>query len=108
MKIPEAKDRLDEEWTKLQKLPAWDDSRVTSKVERMRRETPEGKTVHFATLMDLRHLKNSELEEEFHKYKGRVTSSGDIVMDDSANYAVCKEQGASALQMTAAKFLDVI
>ena len=30
------------------------------------------------------------------------------VMDDSANYAVCKEQGASALQMTAAKFLDVI
>ena len=33
---------------------------------------------------------------------------GDTVKDDSGNYAVFTEQGASAFQMTAAKVLDVI
>ena len=32
----------------------------------------ERRTVHFATLMDLYHLKNSELEHKFQKYKGQV------------------------------------
>ena len=32
----------------------------------------EGKSVHFASLMDICHLKNSELEPQFRKYKGRV------------------------------------
>ena len=49
--------------------------------------------------MDLRHLKNSELEPQFHKYKGRVVLRGDIVKDDSGSYAVFTEQGSSASQM---------
>ena len=32
----------------------------------------EGRKVHFASLLDLCHLKNSELEPQFQKYKGRV------------------------------------
>ena len=32
-----------------------------------RRAKVEGKKVHFATLMDLCHLKNSELENKFRK-----------------------------------------
>ena len=32
--------------------------------------------VHFASLMDLCHLKNSELEPQFQKYKGRVVLRG--------------------------------
>ena len=43
----------------------------------------EGKTVHFASLMDICHLKNSELEPKFQKYKGRAVLRGDIVKDDS-------------------------
>ena len=39
----------------------------------------KGKTVHFASLMDLCHLKISELEPPFQKYKGRVEFRGDIV-----------------------------
>ena len=39
----------------------------------------EGRTVHFASLMDLCHLKNSELEPQFQKYNGRVVLRGDIV-----------------------------
>ena len=66
------------------------------------------RTVHFASLMDLCHLKNSELEPEFQKYKGRVVLRGDTAKDDSGLYAVFTEQGSSALQMTAAKMMDIV
>ena len=68
----------------------------------------EGKTVHFATLMDICHLKNAELEPQFQQYKGHVVLRGDIVKDDSGSYAVFTEQGSSASQMTAGKVMDVI
>ena len=48
----------------------------------------EERKVHFASSMDLCHLKNSELEPKFQKYKGRVVLRGDIVKDDSGSYAV--------------------
>ena len=57
--------------------------------------------------MDLCHLKNSELEQKFQKYRVRVVLRGDIVKDDSGSYAVFTEQGSSASQMTAAKVMDV-
>ena len=58
--------------------------------------------------MDLRHLKNSELELQFQKYKGPVVLPSDLVKDDSGSYAVFTAQGTSASQMTAAKVMDVI
>ena len=58
--------------------------------------------------MDLCHLKNSELEPQFQKNKGRVVLRGDIVKDDSGWYAVFTEQGSSASPMTAAKVMDII
>ena len=68
----------------------------------------KGRTVHFASLIDLCHLKNSELEPQFQKYQGRVVFRGDIVKGDSGSYAVFTEQGSSASQMTAAKVMDII
>ena len=47
-----------------------------------------GATVHFASLMDICHLKNAALETKHLKYKGRVVLLGDIVKDDSGSYAV--------------------
>ena len=44
--------------------------------------------IHFASLMDLCHLKNSELEPPFQKYIGRVELRCDIIKDDSGSYAV--------------------
>ena len=67
-----------------------------------------GATVHFASLMDICHLKNAELEAKHQKYKGRVVLRGDIVNDDSGACAVFTEQGSSASQMTAAKVMDII
>ena len=55
--------------------------------------------------MDLCHLKNSELEPQYQKYKGRVVLRDDIVKDDSG--AVFTEQASSASQMTAAKVMDM-
>ena len=68
----------------------------------------KGIKVHFASLIDICHLKNAELETKDRKYKGRVVLRGDIVKDDSGSYAVFTEQGSSATQMTAAKFMDII
>ena len=67
-----------------------------------------GAKVHFASLMDMCHLKNAELEAKHPRYKGRVALRGDIVEDDSGCHAVFTEQGSSASQMTAAKVMDII
>ena len=67
-----------------------------------------GAKVHFASLMDICHLKNAELETKHPKYKGRIVLRGDIVKDDSGSYAVFTKQGSSASQMTAAKVMDII
>ena len=91
---------------KLEKIPAWL-TKVRNKKEVID-EASKGRKVHFASLMDICHLKNSELEPRYQKYKGRVVLRGDIAKDDSGAYAVFTEQGSSASQMTAAKVMDII
>ena len=58
--------------------------------------------------MLLCHLKNSELAKEYQKYKGRAVFRGDTVKDENDFYAVFSEQGTSASNMSAAKFLAFI
>ena len=101
--IPDAKAAVDREWEKLEKLPAWQVTQVQSKKEAIGKAQKEGRTVHFATLMDFCHLKNSELQPQFQKYKRRIVLRGDAVKDDSGSDASFTEQGSSASQMTAAK-----
>ena len=93
----------------LKKIPAWDLTKVRTKSEVIDEARTKGAKIHFASLMDICHLKNAELEAAKHqKYKGRVVLRGDIVKDDSGSYAVLTEQGTSASQMTAAKVVDII
>ena len=108
MKIPAAKAAVDKEWEKLEKISAWNLTRVRSKKEVIDEARTSGAKVHFASLMDICHLKNAELEAKHHKYKGRVVLRGDFVKDYSGSYAVFTEQGSSASQMTAAKVMDII
>ena len=108
MKIPAAKAAVDKEWEKLEKISAWNLTKVKSKKEVIDEARTSGATVHFASLMDICHLKNAELEAKHQKYKGRVVLRGDIVKDNSGSYAVFTEQGSSASQMTAAKIMDII
>ena len=93
---------------KLEKISAWNLTKVRSKKEVIAEARMKGAKVHFASLMDICHLKNAELEAKHQKYKGRVVLRGDIVKDESGSYAVFTEQGSSASQMTAAKIMDII
>ena len=98
LKIPAAKAAVDKEWEKLEKIPAWNLTKVRSKKEVIEEARASGATFHFASLMDMSHLKNAELEAKHQKYKGRVVLRGDIVKDDSGSYEVFTEQGSSASQ----------
>ena len=106
MKIPAAKAALDKEWEKLEKIPAWNLTKVRSKKEVIDEARTKGAKVHFPSRMDICHLKNAELETKQKNYKGRVVLRGDIVKDDSGSYAVLTEQGSSA--MTAATVMNII
>ena len=107
-KNPAVKAAVDKEWEKLEKISAWNLTKVKSKKQVIDEARMSGATVHFASLMDICHLKNAELEPTHPKYKGRVVLRGDIVKDNSGSYAVFTEQGSSASQMTAAKIMDII
>ena len=89
-------------------ISAWDLTKVRSKKEVFDEARTKGAKVHFASLMDICHLKNAELEARHQKYIGRVVLRGDIAKDDSGSYAVFTEQVSSASQMTAAKIMDII
>ena len=69
MKIPAAKAAVDKEWEKLEKISAWNLTKVRSKSEVVDEARMSGATVHFASLMDICHLKISVLEAKHQKYK---------------------------------------
>ena len=108
MKTPAAKAAVDKEWEKLEKISAWNLTKVRSKKEVIDEARTKDAKVHFASVMDICHLKNAELEAKHQKYKSRVVFRGDIVKDDSGSHAVLTEQGSSASQVTAAKVMDII
>ena len=105
VKIPAAKAAVDKEWDKWEKISAWNLTKVKSKKQVIDAARTSGAKVHFASLMDICHLKNAEWEAKHPKYKGRVVLRGDIVKDDSGPYAAFTEKGSSASQMTAAKVM---
>ena len=96
MRIPAAKAAVDKE----RNVKNWRRFRHGRKVRNKKGVIEEarnkGRKVHFAALMDLCHLKNSELEPQYQKYKGRVVLRGDIAKDDSGPYAVCGRSGSSS------------
>ena len=105
LKIPGAKAAVEK--GKTRENPGMAADKIRNKKEVIEEARNKGRKIHFASLMDLCHLKNSELEPQFQKYKGRVVLRGDIVKDDSGSYAVFIEQGSSASQTTDAKVMDI-
>ena len=95
MRIPAAKAAVDKEWQKLEKISAWNMRKVKSKKQVIDEARMSGAAVHFASLMEIYHLKNAELEAKHQKYRGRVVLRGGIAKDNSGFYAVFTEQGSS-------------
>ena len=67
MKIPAAKAAADKEWEKLEKISAWNLTKVKSKKQVIDDARMSGATVHFASLLHICHLKNAELEAKHQK-----------------------------------------
>ena len=67
MKIPAAKAAVDKEWEKLEKISAWNLTKVRSKSEVIDEARMSGATVHFASIMDICHLKNAEFVAKHQK-----------------------------------------
>ena len=59
MKIPDAKAAVDKDWKKLETIPVWQLGKVKSKKEVILEVQRDRKKVHFATLMDICHVKNA-------------------------------------------------
>ena len=74
---------MDKEWEKLDKILARDLRKERCRKEVIDEARTKGAKVHFASLMDICHLKNAELEAKHQKCKSRVVLRGDIVKDDS-------------------------
>ena len=70
LKILAAKAEVDKEWEKLEKILAWNLTKVRNKSEVIDEARTSSATVHVASLMDICHLKNAELETKHQKYKG--------------------------------------
>ena len=64
---------------KLEKISAWNLTEVRSKKEVIDEARTSGEKFHFASLMDICHSKDAELEAKHPKYRGRVVLRGDIV-----------------------------
>ena len=108
MRIPEAKQAVDAEWTAHAQKKTWNVDRVRPRAEVIAEANRKKVSVHFGRLMDLCHLKHAELDKNVQKYKGRVVFRGDQVRDETGFYAVFTEQSASASHMAAIKFMDYI
>ena len=63
------------------------------------------KKVNFASMIDICHLNNAELDLKVPKVLRTSRGRGDIVKDDSGSCVVFTEQGSSASQITAAKVM---
>ena len=67
VKILDAKAAVEKELEKLEKILAWQLTKVRNKKEVIDEARNEGRKVHFASLVDLCHLTNSELEPRYQK-----------------------------------------
>ena len=61
LKIPAAREALEKEWKKLETKVAWDVSKVQPKAKVIRDAKARGVPAHFGSLMDLCHIKNSQI-----------------------------------------------
>ena len=109
MKIPDAKAAVDKELGKLEQLPAWHMTKSVAKKKVIQEAQKEGRTVYFATLMDVYATSGTRSWSRSSKRtKDVFVLWGDMVKDDSDSCVAFTEQGSSAPQMHCRKVMDTI
>ena len=94
---------VEKSWENLKKIPAWQLTKVRNKKEVIDEARNKGTKLHFASFMDLCHLKNSELEPRFQSTRAESCSEMTLKKMIQDPRSVFTEQGSSASQITAAK-----
>ena len=77
----------------MEKISAWNLTKVKSKKTVIDEARTAGATVHFASLMDICHLKNAELDAKKKKYKGQFCSAVILLktIQDLMQYSLNKD-----------------
>jgi hypothetical protein len=107
-RIPEAKESIDKEFDKLDKIGCWGWTTVREKHEVQAEAKAKGETAHFGSTMELGFIKHSQLAKKYWVYKGRIVFRGDNIRDEKGVLAVFSEQAASASHVEAARSLDAL
>ena len=107
--IAEVKAVVDQYWNELENLLALDFKKVKQRLKWFDRQyiTEYFSSLHLTWIFAI--WKHAELANHLQRsVKGRIVLWVDTVKDDSGYIALITEQGASASQVAAARFLDVI
>ena len=111
--IPEAREAVKGEHTKLRKSGAWDESKVrewsdvVKELRARRAKHPQLKGPLRGRVFPLCVVKNSEIAH-LRRYKGRVVFQGNNVRDEFGMQALFPDQGSGASFMTASRVMDAI
>ena len=73
-KIPAAKAAVDKEWENHEKIPAWDIAQVRNKSEVIDEARTKSMKVHFASLMDICHVKMPNWRQKHQNTKDELHS----------------------------------
>ena len=96
--MPDAKAAVDKEREKLEKIPAWQLTKVRNRREVIDEARKEGKTVPFASLSGICHLKISELEPKFLEIQ-KVESYSEVTL--------CKRSVRLLRSVCRARFISI-
>ena len=107
MNIPAAKAAVDKEWEKLEKISAWNLTKVRSKKRGDRWSKDEGRKSSFCLTDGHMSFEECRIGDKAPKIQRSSCTPRRHCEDDPGFYAVFTEQGSSASQMTA-KVMDII
>ena len=100
---------LDSEWNKLiVERNAFDLAGVMEFVAAVQKAKYTKHTFHFGDIIELCHIKNSQLAECMQSFKGRCVFGGHDIRDEEGFLAVLSEQGTSASFQNAMKMMHAI
>ena len=93
-------------WTRLRNKSVWDENHPRDWCEVRREARDKGFDVHLGHLVGICVDKNSEMEIEHRKYKGRVVVLGNSVVDQYHDEATFRDMGSTPATLEAAKAAD--
>ena len=103
---PKAKAAVQAEWDRLASKKAWDTSVVKEWSTLANEARAKGTKIHFGYVFCFCVEKNSELQPELRKYKGRAVFQGNKVVDQNWDVAMFQDLGSNPANMDASRAAD--